>query len=388
MLHNRYKIKGGEDEVARSEWAMLRNSGHDVTFLELDNAAIPSTGNVRTAVGAIWSREAHRTVTAHLSREHFDVLHVQNFFPLWSPSVYYAAADAGTAVVQSVHNYRLICPAASLFRDGRYCDLCVGKKIPVPGVVHACYQGSRPASAVVAAMIAAHWALGTWERSVHQYVALTHYVRERLIAGHFPANRISVKPNFVMDPQPNASPAHERDYFIYVGRLAKEKGLAVLFRAWESLEQNARLKVVGGGPLPAGLSVPAGVELLGEKPLEEAYRLIAGAKALILPAQWAEPFGRVVIEAFALGTPVISTSAGALPELVEQNVTGVLVDPGDSEALARAVDRMSVDPALRARLSQNARRAYLESFTEKVNVEKLVAIYERAIAIRAAGRAG
>ena len=187
MLHNRYKIKGGEDEVARSESTMLRNAGHDVDFLELDNDAIPSNGNVQTALGAIWSAKAYRTVHTHLARDNFDILHVQNFFPLWSPSVYYAARDRATAVVQSVHNYRLICPSANLFRQGSDCDRCVGKKLPWPGVVHKCYQASRPATAVVAGMLATHWALGTWKRSVHQYVALTQYVADRLIAGRFPA---------------------------------------------------------------------------------------------------------------------------------------------------------------------------------------------------------
>jgi glycosyltransferase involved in cell wall biosynthesis len=385
MLHNRYKIKGGEDECALSESAMLRRAGHDVELLELDNDSIPSAGNVSTAVNAVWSRDANRLVGKRLSHNKFDVLHVQNFFPLWSPSVYYAAARQRTAVVQSIHNYRLLCPAASLFREGRHCDLCVGKKLAWPGVMHGCYHGSRLATGAVAAMLATHWALGTWERCVHQYVALTRYVRDQLIAGKFPENRISVKPNFVVDPQPRISRAGPGDYFIYVGRLAREKGLAVLFDAWTLRKEGARLKVVGGGALPAGLGAPEGVELMGEKPLDETYDLIAGAKALILPARWAEPFGRVVIEAFALGTPVISSSAGALPELIEHEVTGLLVAAESAADFAAAIDRLSVDAGLRSRLSRRARQVYLASFTDKVNYRELMAIYERAIEISRQG---
>ena len=158
--------------------------------------------------------------------------------------------------------------------------------------------------------------------------------------------------------------------------------MAVLFAAWQSRPRHARLLVVGGGAVPSDLSLPEGVELLGERPIDETYGLIAGAKALVLPAAWAEPFGRVVIEAFALGTPVISSSAGALPELVRHEVTGLLVAVGDSEALAAAIDRVSLDASLRERLSRNALRAYREKFTEQVNNEQLVAIYKRAIAIR------
>jgi glycosyltransferase involved in cell wall biosynthesis len=387
MLHNRYKVKGGEDESALAEAALLRSSGHDVELLELNNDAIPASGNLRTAVDTVWSGDAYRTVKGHLARKQFDILHVQNFFPLWSPSVYYAASNYETAVVQSVRNYRLLCPAATLFREGRHCELCVGKKIPWPGVVHGCYHASRLASGAVGAMIATHWALGTWRSAVHQYIALTRYVRDQLIAGGLRESRISVKPNFIVDPRSEASHPQQGDYFIYVGRLLKEKGLDVLLAAWSLRKPNARLKLVGGGAIPPGTSVPAGVDLAGELPIEETYRLIAGAKALILPAQWAEPFGRVVIEAFALGTPVICSAAGALPELVEDGVTGVLVEPGNAQALAAAIDRVEADGALRARLRENARRAYVTSYSEPVNYESLIAIYERAIDVAAVKRA-
>jgi glycosyltransferase involved in cell wall biosynthesis len=228
-------------------------------------------------------------------------------------------------------------------------------------------------------MIATHWALGTWSRSVHQYVALTSFVRNQLIAGGFPENRISIKPNFIVDPLLSTAYPRLDSYFIYVGRLAKEKGLQVLFKSWNQLKDKACLKVVGGGPMPYGLSVPEGIEMLGEQPVHETYRLIAGAKALILPAQWPEPFGRVVIEAYALGTPVIASMAGALPELVEHNVTGLLFTAGSSSALAAAIDRLSRDAGLRARLRQQARQAYLRSFTDEANYESLIAIYKRAI---------
>lgn len=383
MLHNRYKIKGGEDESARSECAMLRNFGHEVDYLEFNNDSIPSAGDLGTAVNAAWSRNAYRIVRAHLSRKPVDILHIQNFFPRWSPSVYHAASSSGTAVVQSVRNYRLLCPAATLFRDGHHCSLCVGRKIPLPAIVHACYHASRPASVAVAAMIATHWALGTWERSVHQYIALTKYVRNQLIAGHFPEDRIAIKPNFVMAPDHTTSPARPSDYFIYVGRLSKEKGLKVLLDAWMLRSTTGRLKLVGCGPLPDGLPVPTSVEILGEKPISETYRLIAGAKALILPALWAEPFGRVVIEAFALGTPVISSSAGSLPELVDHNVTGLVVESGSASALAGAIDRLSMDAGLCATLSMRAREAYVDSYSEQANYRKLIAIYKRAVAISA-----
>ncbi len=353
-------------------------------MLELNNDAIPANGNLKTGFSAVWSRDAYREVQMHLSRKHFDILHVQNFFPLWSPSVYYAAASFGTAVVQAVRNYRLLCPAATLYRDDHDCSLCVGRRVPWPAVLHGCYHASRFASGAVAAMIATHWALGTWKTAVHQYIALTAYVRDQLIAGQFPASRISIKPNFIYDPQLTRMDSDLQDYFIYVGRLTREKGLTVLLDAWTRRNADTRLFLVGGGALPDGLLVPEGVQVLGEKPIDETYRLIAGAKALILPALWAEPFGRVVIEAFALGTPVICSSVGALRELVEHNVTGLLFEPGSADALIAAIDRISLDADLRKGLSERARHAYLTSYTDNVNYERLITIYERAMEIATA----
>ena len=203
MIHNRYRVRGGEDESTDAEVALLRSRGHEVRLLEAKNDAIEGVG--RSALAALtttWSRHWAKEVDGVLAEKHYDILHVQNFFPMISPSVYYAAARHAVPVVQSVRNYRLICASANLFRDDNYCADCVGRSFAWPGVVHRCYRGSLPGSAAIAAMQAAHRLIGTWKNKVAVYVALTNYVRDRLIEGGFPAAKIVVKPNFVMSPPP------------------------------------------------------------------------------------------------------------------------------------------------------------------------------------------
>jgi glycosyltransferase involved in cell wall biosynthesis len=228
-------------------------------------------------------------------------------------------------------------------------------------------------------MLTGHRAVGTWRNAVHQYIALTDYVRDQLIAGGLPAARISVKPNFVAEPRADVVPGSLRDYFIYVGRLSLEKGLDVLFDAWKLRPAQSLLRIVGAGTIPPGLSPPDGVEFLGQLSLADTYDLIARAKAIILPVRWAEPFGRVVIEAFALGTPVICSSAGGLPELVTNNQNGVVVDVGDAAALAAAIMLLSTDESLRLRLGECARDTYLARFTPQVNYDILMGIYRSAM---------
>ncbi len=223
MLHNRYLVPGGEDQSTAAEVALLT---HQVELLEHDNREIESLGKARTAARTLWSSDSYQRVHSKLCDGQFDVMHVQNFFPLWSPSVYYAAAKRGIPVVQTLRNYRLMCVNHSFFRDGQVCEDCLGRFMPWPGIVHACYKDSRMASGVVAGMIGLHKIMGTWRNRVDLYVALTEFAREKYITGGLPAERIVVNPNFV-HPAPLAGTGGG-GYALFVGRLSPEKGIPTL----------------------------------------------------------------------------------------------------------------------------------------------------------------
>ena len=200
LVHERYRQRAGEDAVFDAELALLRRHGRDVRTLVVDNAAIPEGGGIRTKlrVGAatMWSSSAARLVARRLEAAPADIVHIHNTFPLLSPSIHVAARQAGAAVVQTIHNYRPICPAATLFRDGRVCHDCVGQAVAWPAVRHGCYRGSRVQTIPVAGMLAMQRIRRSWD-AVHAIVALTDFAAGELIAGGLPADRIHVKGNFV-----------------------------------------------------------------------------------------------------------------------------------------------------------------------------------------------
>jgi glycosyltransferase involved in cell wall biosynthesis len=283
-------------------------------------------------------------------------------------------------VVQTLHNFRLVCVNALLFRDGKPCEDCLGKMIPWRGVAHNCYRNSRAASVAVGAMLTAHRLLGTWRNAVDAYIALSEFSRRKFIEGGLPADKIAVKFNFVYpDPCPGAG---DGGYAVYVGRLSAEKGVDTLLRAWRSVGQAMRLKIAGDGPLaPAiqeAVAQNASIEWLQAVSHESVYDLIGGAAFLILPSRCYENAPRVVVEAFAKGTPVVLPGHGAMAEIVDGR-NGVCFAPGDAEDLAAKVRCLfGGTPALKE-MRRAARETFDRNFTAEANHEALMAIYARAI---------
>jgi glycosyltransferase involved in cell wall biosynthesis len=385
LVHNRYQSPGGEDVVVQAERTMLENHGHEVSLLEADNAEISGAlKRISTGFNAVHSRASKKRVAAELARFRPMIMHVHNFFPLFSPAIYYAAHEAGVAVVQTLHNYRLLCPNALLLRDGRICEDCLGKAIPAPGVLHACYRGSRAASASIASMLALHRALGTWRTMVDAYIALTEFGREKFIQGGLPADRLFVKPNFVQ----SISSAGQRygEFAVFIGRLTEEKGIRTLLSAWRELGGKMRLKIAGDGPLRAEVEAVARcmkeVELLGHVAREGVAELLRRAHVLIVPSLWYEGFPIVVAEAFAAGVPVIASNLGGLGELVHPGRTGLHTRPGDAENLAAKVEWLVTHEEERQRMGGAARREFELRYTADRNYEMLLTIYNRAHQLR------
>lgn len=385
LVHERYQQAGGEDGVFDAQVALLRARGHDVATLEVDNDEIPVSPSVpervRLAVDAVWSRDGVRRVRAAIRTFRPDVLHAHNTFPLLSPAIHAAAAAEGVATVQTLHNYRLICPSAVLFRDGRPCEDCVGLPVGLPGVVHACYRDSRAASATVAAMSAVHRLRRTWTRDVDRFVALAPFARDRLIRGGLPADRIVVQPNFVDRPEPTVDT--DRDGFLYVGRLAHEKGVGTLLEAWAMLPPSMRLTIAGAGPLDAAVTEAAGrhpgITYAGRLDAAGVDAALGTARSLIVPSLWYEVCPLTVLEAFAAGCPVIVSGHGGLADLVEDGETGIHVTPGDAAALAAVITAVEADPESMRRQGVAARAAYEASYTSERGYAGLVDVYEQAI---------
>ena len=350
----------------------------------MHNDDVAAMGRLRLLGATVWNRSAAARLREAVRTHRADVVHLHNTFPLMSPAVYYAARAGGAAVVQTLHNFRLLCPGANFYRDGKPCEDCLGKSLPLPGVKHKCYRDSRAATAATAAMLSIHRAIGTWANAVDAYIAPTNFAREKFIAGGLPAEKITVKPNFV-HPDPGVG-AGGGGYAIYVGRLSHEKGLDTLLAGWEILGASVPLKIVGDGPLAADVKAavarnPA-IEWLGRRPIDQVYDLIGSADLLIMPSNCYETFGRVAAEAYAKGTPVIASDHGAPADIVVEGRTGLRFKPGDGADLACKVRVALSDRSKLADMRRQARNEFETKYTGARNYEMLMAIYEKARAGR------
>ena len=388
LIHERYRQRGGEDVVFEAEADLLERHGHRVERLVINNMGIPDRPSprqaVRLAVGTVWSPAAARLVGRATRRFRPEVVHVHNTFPLLSPVVHAAAHAAGAATVQTLHNYRLTCPAAILFRDGGYCEECVGRVIPWPGVVHGCYRGSRTRTVPVAALIAVHRARGTWRRDVDRIIALSNFQRGVLLRAGLDPARIVVKPNFVEDPGEGGAHAGT---FLFAGRLALEKGVSVVLEAWAT-GILVPCRVVGDGPLEDAVrraSAASSIEPLGRLPNPAVLAEMRDARALILPSLWPEGgFPMVAIEAFANGLPIIASRTGNMAEAIRHGQTGLLFEPGDPQGLAAAVRTALEAPDALQAMGRAAREEYRDRFAPDRAYQHLLDVYSEAIAVRRA----
>ncbi len=379
-IHNNYQIRGGEDESRESEERLLREMGHQVDVYEENNDRISELNSPQLALRTIWSQESYQVVQQKLKQSHCELIHVQNFFPLISPSVYYASQDEGVPVVQTLRNYRLICPNGLFFRDGHVCEDCMGKFIPYPSVIHACYRQNRGATSVTAAMLTIHRTMGTWLKQVNLFISLSEFARQKFIEAGFPENKIVVKPNFVY-PDPGAGEGLG-SYALYVGRLSVEKGLDILLAAWEQLKTPIPLKIIGDGPLTSLVTEATKrmphIEWLGRRPMSEVHALMGEAMFLVFPSKWYETFGRVAVEAFAKGTPVIASNLGAIAELVDSDRTGLHFTPSDPVDLATKVEWALTHPKELLQMRSSARAEFEAKYTAEKNYHRLIEIYNLA----------
>ena len=388
LAHNRYLTPGGERQVFEAELELLRNNGHEVAVYIEDNARVAELGRARTAVRTIWSTETYQQVKALLDMGQFDLVHIHNFYPLISPSIYYAAQVANVPVVQTLHNFRLLCLNGNLFRGGAVCESCLGHTVPWPGIQHACYKDSRVGSAFVAAMLSLHRTARTWQRKVNTYIALSEFSRQKLIEGGLPGEKITIKPNFV--PEDPGMGNGKGSYALYVGRLSSEKGIATLLDAWQKLSGTIPLKIVGDGPLRdqaiAAAAVLPAVEYLGRLENDQVLSLMREAMMLVFPSMCYENFPMTIVEAFAAGLPIIASNMGNAASLVEEQLTGMHFNPGDATDLARQATWLTQHAEERQQMSIAARKKYEQQYTPSQNYRLLSTIYADTLAKAQVGR--
>ncbi|MES2663968.1 MAG: glycosyltransferase family 4 protein [Pseudomonadota bacterium] len=378
IVHNAYQQKGGEDTVVEAEIALLKQYGHSVELFSKTNDVIPHMSRASVAVQTFWSKSSSQDFEKCLRQFQPDIVHVHNTFPLISPAIYWVAYRMRIPVVQTLHNFRLHCPQAMYLRDGKVCEDCIGR-VPWRGAAHGCYRDSKVQSAVLAGMVTMHRMLGTWQNKVTRYIALNEFCRQKFIQGGLPADKIMVKANFVDFPQ---LPAQDRQGLLFVGRLSAEKGIEVLANAMQRIAtqqiKQVKLRVAGTGPEAELMRKLSGVTLLGALNGDTVREEMSQASALILPSIWYENFPRTLVEAFGCGLPVIASRIGALAELIEDGVTGLLFDVNNADDLAAKIQWAENNPEKMLAMGVNARNLYEKEFTAARNYTQLMHIYRDA----------
>ena len=381
LAHNFYRSSApsGEDVVYRNERSLLERNGVEVVPFERFNDDLDDSTfakRVRLARECVWSIDTYAALQDIIRTTRPDVAHFHNTFPQISPSAYAACKDLGMPVVQTLHNFRLICPGALLLRNGLPCEECASGAL-LPALRNRCYRNSLLATIPVAWMLYRNRRRGIYASQVDRYIALTRFAREKFGSSVLPADRISVRPNFLADPP---TPGEGRGgYVVYVGRLSEEKGVLPLLAGWRYLP-DVPLKIVGDGPLRGRMEEAArqggmNVEFLGYRGNAEAVGIVREALLSVLPSLCYESFPLTVVESYACGTPVVASRIGSLAEIVRDGVTGASVRPADPADLASTVRGLLEDPGRLSELRGNSRREFESLYAPERALDTLLEIY-------------
>lgn len=385
QVHNCYQIPGGEDVVAANEKRLLEMNGNRVTLYSRNNSELNGKNLFQKAFlpfSAVFSLKTYREVK-RLIREHdIDIVHVHNTLMMVSPSVFYAAFRCHVPVVQTLHNFRMLCPAGSFFRGDRICEECAGKGLNC-SLKYGCYRGSRAQTAVSALILKVHRMLGTY-RKVH-FICLTEFNKNKLLLLNrkgrevIDIHKLYIKPNFTFQDDADFESSSHLDYFLFVGRVEALKGIDVVIRAFEQLPEQ-KLVIAGDGPMRAdmeryirerGMKNVLFAGYLNKAQLEEKYR---SARAVIMSSQCYEAFAMTIAEAYSYGVPVIAGNIGNLKNMVEEGVTGIRFTYDSPEDLAEKVRRYNGMDI--AQMKRNAKQFYEKRLKAEDNYKLLLEIYE------------
>jgi len=384
FIHNEYLQAGGEDVTLAVESEILKEQGHTVKTLLFQNLNPADIGNkLRTGIRAIYNSQSYRVVRDEIISFKPDVIHIHNLFFVASPAVLFAAKRLKIPVVLTIHNYRLICANAILLRDGKVCELCVHKKLPLSGIRYKCYHDSATQSAMVTLFASVHKIIGTWKNKVNRFIVPSHFLKNRLVHSslNVAEDKFLVKPNFI--PDPGAGQEEREDFFLFVGRLSPEKGISTLCDAFQQMP-GVRLIIIGDGPdrqqVEARFLDNNRVVVKGWIDKPEVLSYMKRCKALIFPSTWFEGLPFTIIESFATGTPIIASKLGAMAEMIEDGYNGFHFEVANSQDLHRKIELfLHLDEKERRQLYNNARATYLNKYHPKIHYQTILSLYDQVI---------
>lgn len=383
FVHNYYQQAGGEDKVVKNEIDMLKNKGHVVELFNMSNDELINLNHLKKIglfTKTIWSFSSYKRILNKINTFNPDIVHFHNFFPLISPSAYYACKKMNKPVVQTLHNYRLICPSATLLRNGEICERCLDNSL-VNAVKYKCYRNSRAQTATVVSMLKFNRILKTWTRKVDKYICLTDFAKEKMSQGGIPKDKITIKPNFIERNQHVNS--KRENYVLFVGRISEEKGLSVLLSSWFNLKNKNDMKliIIGDGPDKTLLEETYKDDTVifkGKRNSIEVLEYMQKAKFLVMPSIWYEGFPMTIVESYSVGTPVIASNIGSLKEVVKDGISGYHFINRDTESLTNVLDKAINNKDIN-KLIANSYQEYQTKYSKEINYKFLLNIYTNLI---------
>lgn len=386
QVHNRYKTSGGEWTVLNQEFELLREK-HQVDQFIIKNSEHLDTmlKKMKLIFKTHYNGKAKKLIADQLSRNDYDVMHVHNFFPLLTPSIFEAAHEAGVPSVMSLHNYRLIHPNGLMYHRGKI------DHRSVRGSAYQCvwdgvYRESRIQTAVAAHMIEYHRRVGTWNHVPTLFIALSEFSKNKFVEGRLPAEKIFIKPNFLTDPlieYDDLKINHQKsDFFLFVGRISHEKGIEDLINSWLENNISAKLLIAGDGPLKNKLENKtrnvSSIEWVGQLSKKEVLKKLSNTKALLFPTKCYEGMPLIILEAMSMGCPVISSGIGNPKNMIDHGKNGLLFEPGNMREFIKHIHWVLDHPDKCSELVDNSRKRYLERYTPEQNYKCLMNIYREA----------
>lgn len=377
MVHNAYQVRGGEDSVFENECSMLGCSSKVDIYLENNDSISSVFSKLLASINVSFSISVFLKFQKYLKRHSPDIVHVHNYFPKISPAIFYACKFSGVPVVHTLHNYRAICPTATLMYDGAVNETSI-KKSSFWTVPKKVYKESYFGTAILVFATELHKRVGTWKYAVDGYIALTQFSKEKYVEAGWPAEKIFVKPNFVCNPG-EVSNSREK-YALFVGRLSDDKGIDFLLEVFS--KSNLSLKIAGDGPLIDLVKdcQSTNIEYLGRLSKEDVSARMKEASCLVMASTWYEGFPMVIVEAMAHGLPIVVPKLGNMASVVEHGINGLHYEPKNTDDLLASIDVLLSDKEKNHQLSCGARNTYLRNYTEDINRAQLLGIYKQVIA--------
>lgn len=378
IVHNYYQVPGGEDTVVANEKKMLEDNGHEVILYSRNNSELKKISKFQKLYllfTTIFSLRTYREVKKIIRENNIDIVHVHNTLSLVSPSVYYAAFSCKVPVVQTIHNFRLLCPSATFYRDSHICEDCVNKGLKC-SLKHKCYRGSLSQTLACVLTLLVHQALGTYKRL--NYICLTEFNKQKLLELNKKKKRINmdkvfIKPNFVNIDRTVIPYEKRKNQFIFVGRLDKLKGINLLVETWKGIK-SANLIICGTGPEEAWCKKYirenniSNINMMGFIPNKQVLEMIAESKALILPTQLYEGFPMTIVESYSCGTPVIGSNIGNVRSIIEEGITGLTFKFDSVKSLREAINRLDD-------MTHGSRAKFVGEYLPDINYQQLNEIY-------------